>query len=59
MARYKHIDISLRFLPVDLSRQLRPGAFEFALNHLPEGEIDLRCFDDRFNVAITGSRSEV
>lgn len=34
MAPYKHIDISPRYLPVDLSRQLLPGTFEYALNHL-------------------------
>jgi hypothetical protein len=28
MARYKTIDTSPRFLPVDLSRQLLPGTFE-------------------------------
>jgi branched-chain amino acid transport system substrate-binding protein len=32
MARYKYIDASPRFLPVDLSRQLLPGSFEYALN---------------------------
>ena len=34
MARYKHIDTGPRLLPVDLSRQLLPGTFEHALNHL-------------------------
>ena len=34
MARYKHIDTSPRFLAVDLHRQLLPGTFEHALNHL-------------------------
>jgi hypothetical protein len=34
MARYKHIDTNPRFLPVDLARQLLPGTFEHALNHL-------------------------
>lgn len=34
MARYKTIDTSPKFLPVDLSRQLLPGTFEHALNHL-------------------------
>ena len=29
MARYKHIDTSARFLPVDLAAQLLPGIFEF------------------------------
>jgi transposase len=55
MARYKHIDTSPRFLPVDLTRQLRPGTFEYALNHLLDGEIDLRCFDARFHNDDTGA----
>ena len=48
MARYKHIDTSPRLLPVDLRRQLLPGTFEHALNHLLDHEIDLSCFDARF-----------
>lgn len=55
MARYKHIDTSPRFLPVDLSRQLRPGTFEYALNHLLDNEIDLSDFDQRFNNDATGA----
>ena len=34
MARYKYIDTSPRFLPVDLSAQLLPGTFEHAAHHL-------------------------
>lgn len=34
MARYKPIDTSPRFIAVDLQRQLLPGTFEHALNHL-------------------------
>ncbi len=48
MARYKHIDTSPRFLPVDLARQLLPGTFEHALAHLLDHEIDLSHFDRRF-----------
>jgi transposase len=47
MARYKHIDTSPRMLPVDLARQLLPGTFEHALNHLLDHEIELSCFDAR------------
>lgn len=47
MARYKVIDTNPRFLPVDLSRQLLPGTFEHALNHLLDHAIDLSCFDAR------------
>ena len=55
MARYKHIDTNPRFLPVDLARQLRPGTFEYALNHLLDDEIDLSAFDRRFRNDDTGA----
>ena len=55
MARYKHIDTSPRFLAVDLQRQLLPGTFEHALNHLLEHEFDLSGFDSRFNNDVTGA----
>jgi len=55
MARYKHIDTSPRFLAVDLQRQLLPGTFEHALNHLLDHELDLSGFDARFNNDDTGA----
>ena len=55
MARYKHIDTSPRFLAVDLQRQLLPGTFEYALNHLVDHELDLSGFDSRFNNDVTGA----
>jgi hypothetical protein len=48
MARYKTIDTSPKFLPVDLSQQLLPGTFEHALNHLLDHELDLSGLDNRF-----------
>lgn len=48
MARYKHIDTSPRFIAVDLERQLLPGTFEHALNHLIDHELDLSGFDARY-----------
>lgn len=47
MARYKTIDTSPRFLAVDLERQLIPGTFVHALNHLIDNEFDLSGFDAR------------
>jgi transposase len=47
MARYKRIDTGLKFLPVDLSRQLVPGTFEHAVNHVIDHELDLRTLEDR------------
>ena len=55
MARYKHIDTSPRFIAVDLQRQLLPGTFEHALNHLLDHELDLSGFDARFNNDETGA----
>ena len=55
MARYKHIDTSPRFLAVDLQRQLIPGTFEHALNHLLDHEIDLSGFDTRYCNDATGA----
>jgi len=55
MARYKHIDTSPRFLAVDLQRQLLPGTFEHAMNHLIDSELDLSSFDARFKNDVTGA----
>jgi len=55
MARYKYIDTSPRFLPVDLSRQLIPGTFEHAVHHLLTHAIDLSAFDARFQNDETGA----
>ena len=55
MARYKPIDTSPRFLAVDLQRQLLPGSFEHALNHLIDFELDLSGFDVRFRNDDTGA----
>src|SRR5919206_4083132 len=48
MPRFKVVDYSSRLLPVDLSRQLLPGTFEFALHHLLEHEIDLSEIESRY-----------
>lgn len=55
MARYKRIDTGLKFLPIDLSRQLVPGTFEHALGHLIDHELDLSPLDDRFGNDDTGA----
>jgi transposase len=55
MARYKRIDTGLKFLPIDLSRQLLPGTFEHALSHLIDHELDLSGLDDRFCNDETGA----
>ncbi len=55
MARYKRIDTSPRFIAVDLERQLLPGTFEHALNHLLDHELDLTSFDARYQNDLTGA----
>lgn len=55
MARYKHIDTGPRFIAVDLERQLLPGSFEHALNHLIDHELDLSGFDARYRNDSTGA----
>ena len=55
MARYKYIDTSPRFIPIDLARQLLPGTFEHAVNHLLEHALDLTRFDARFRNDATGA----
>jgi transposase len=48
MARYKHIDTSPRFIPVDLERQLVPGTFAYALSYLIDYRLDFSAFDQRY-----------
>jgi hypothetical protein len=55
MARYKDLDSGTKLLAVDLSRQLLPGTFEHALNHLIEHELDLSHFDAYYNNDARGS----
>ncbi len=55
MVRYKYIDTNPRFLAVDLAKQLLPGTFEHALNHLLDHHIDLSHFDARFRNDVTGA----
>ena len=55
MARYKSIDTHPKLLAVDLSRQLLPGTFEHALNHLLDHAVDLSHFDARFQNDTTGA----
>ena len=55
MARYKLLDTNPQFLSVDLARQLLPGTFEHALNHLLDHEVDLGHFEARFRNDATGA----
>ncbi len=55
MARYKHLDTNPQLVAIDLARQLLPGTFEHALNHLLDHEVDLAHFDARFRNDTTGA----
>ena len=55
MARYTSLDTHPQFLRVDVARQLLPGTFEHALNHLLDHEVDLAHFAARFRNDTTGA----
>ena len=55
MARYKHVDLSPRFLAVDLEKQLLPGSFAHAVHHLLDHDFDLSGFDARYRNDDTGA----
>ena len=55
MARYKTIDLSPRFLAVDLEKQLLPGSFAHAVHHLLDHDFDLSSFDARYRNDNTGA----
>jgi transposase len=48
MARFKPVDMSPRFLAVDLHAQVLPGTFEHALCHLIDHELDLSELEARY-----------
>lgn len=54
MARYRHVDLSPRLLPVDLDAQLVPGSFAHALHHLVEA-LDLSAFDTHYRNDVNGA----
>lgn len=57
MARYKDVDSGTKLLAVDVSRQLLPGTFEHALNHLLDHELDLSALDTYNNNDASGSKA--
>jgi hypothetical protein len=54
MARYKHVDLSPRLLPVDLDAQLVPGFFALALLRLVDG-LDFSAFDAYYRNDLNGA----
>ena len=55
MPRFKAYDQGLQFLAVDLSLQLHPSSFEYALHHLIEHEIDLSEIEARYANDVVGA----
>lgn len=56
MAKYKPYSYDQgQFIPVFFSKQILPGTFEFALNQLIDGKLDLTTFDKRFCNDDTGA----
>ncbi len=55
MARYKVVDLSPKFLVVDLEKQLLPGSSAHAVYHLLEHDFDLSSFDARYRNDATGA----
>ena len=55
MARYKPVDRSARLLSVVLEEQIQPGTFEYALDRLVDGVLDLSRLDARFRNDETGA----
>ena len=55
MARYKPVDRSGRLLPVVLEEQIQPGTFEYSLDRLVDGVLDLSRLDVRFCNDETGA----
>lgn len=54
MARYKHVDMSPRLLPVNLEAQLVPGTFAHTLHQLID-ELELSVFDAYYRNDETGA----
>ena len=55
MARYKTINLSPRFLAVDLEKRLLPRSFAHAVHHLLDHDFDLSGFDARYRNDQTGA----
>lgn len=54
-ARFKHYSYAqTKMIPINFSRQIQPGTFEFALNRVVD-EMDLAIFDHKFHNDQTGA----
>jgi len=56
MARYKKYSYSQgKFIPIQFSKQILPGTFEYTLNYLIDNELDLSIFDKKYKNDDTGA----
>ena len=56
MARYKDYSYEqTKLIPLYLPGQIRPGTFEYALNHIVDHELDLSVFEHRYKNDDTGA----
>jgi transposase len=56
MARFKNYSYEqTKMIPISYERQILPGSFEYALDHIIEHEIDLSVFNDRYRNDETGA----
>lgn len=55
MARSRLVDRSPKFIPIVLDAQIQPGSFEYALDYLIDGELDLSVLHERYNNDETGA----
>jgi transposase len=53
--RFKPADYGRQFLAVDLSQQLHPGSFEYALHYLIKHEVNLEDIEARYKNAYEGA----
>ncbi|MCK4463870.1 MAG: transposase, partial [Candidatus Omnitrophica bacterium] len=56
MAKYKNYSYEqLMFIPVNFSKQIIPGSFEYALSYIVDKEIDVTIFETRYKNDETGA----
>jgi transposase len=56
MPRYKEYSYEqTKMIPISYERQILPGSFEYALDHIIEHEIDLSIFKERYHNDVTGA----
>ena len=56
MARYKEYSYDqTKLIPLCLPAQIKPGTFEYALNHIVDHELDLTVFEHRYTNDDTGA----